>query len=1033
VTVDPFINQIADLCRTHQTPAKWVFVPSHAVGHTLAERLALEGTNWANLRVITPLDLARQMAAPFLVEREIDPAPDTLGPALIMRLLLELPGSLPRYFRPLAEHAQMADALWGTIRELRMAGLTAADLPKHALLSADKHDEFRALLSAYEAHLAEKRLADQAAVFQEALRHLDLCPVLPEDVRTELPGVIWAPLERRLLDVLPGHRLPPAARLLPGLDPPRRLTALASPSALGKPVAASDAERLAFLLAPTTAPPPQQDGTVTMFRAGGKEAEVEEVFRRILASGIPFDQVEIACAGSDYAVLLWEKAQRHDWPITVGPGIPITVTRPARALLAFCTWIADGFPAAGLRRLLQSGDVRLDPEDGPTAGQAARLLAESNATWGRQTYAGALTALAESYRERAADIEADDEARARYAARAAQVGRLGEWIHGHLAAVPEPAPDGRVSLGALLTACAGFVETAAARGSALDGAAVLAITEALDELGMLGSFTRPFDDAVAFIRDRIAEMTVGGDRARPGHLHVSSLIHAAYAGRPHTFVVGLEEGGVFPALIEDPVLLDAEREWLGSALDLTLPTSRDRVSEALGAVIARLASLGGRVCLSFSCRDLRESRETFPSWLLLQALRLQRPGEDLTYDHLNQALGEPVSVVPSRRELALSDAGWWLASLRGAGSAGRAIVSSTFPGLARGEAAEAARDSDVFTVYDGFVRDAGARLDPRRSGRAVSASGLESLAACPFRYFLERGLGVEPIEEAEPDPDQWLDPLTRGLALHALYATLLRELRQTHEAPDPGRHTPRLRSLGERKLAELRALIPPPSESVFDREREEFLRDLDLFLSLEAEPSGRAPARVPVGLEVSFGADTAEGERLAQPDPVTLDLGAGLRFRLRGRIDRLDQLPDASVEVVDYKTGRYRPDDWAGTFAGGRVLQHALYALAAGQLLGGQDTQAHVTSSIYYFPTVRGQGQRVSRPQADPGPVAALLRDLFGLLAGGTFLHTANEQDCRYCEFHRACGRDPVARAARKLENPANAALTAYRRLADHA
>jgi hypothetical protein len=186
VAVDPFLAQLADLCRTNPTGAKWVFVPSHAIGHTLAERLALEGTNWANLRFMTPLDLARQMAAPILVGRELDPVPANLGPALIMRLLLELPPSAPGYFRPLAEHPQMADALWGTIRELRMAGLTAADVPRHAFLSADKYGEFHALLSAYEAHLGEQRLADQAAVFQEALRHLDVCPVLPEDVRTEL-------------------------------------------------------------------------------------------------------------------------------------------------------------------------------------------------------------------------------------------------------------------------------------------------------------------------------------------------------------------------------------------------------------------------------------------------------------------------------------------------------------------------------------------------------------------------------------------------------------------------------------------------------------------------------------------------------------------------------------------------------------------------------------------------------------------------------------------------------------------------------
>ena len=39
-----------------------------------------------------------------------------------MRLLLELPAQ-PSYFRPLASHPAMAEALWATIRELRMAGV----------------------------------------------------------------------------------------------------------------------------------------------------------------------------------------------------------------------------------------------------------------------------------------------------------------------------------------------------------------------------------------------------------------------------------------------------------------------------------------------------------------------------------------------------------------------------------------------------------------------------------------------------------------------------------------------------------------------------------------------------------------------------------------------------------------------------------------------------------------------------------------------------------------------------------------------
>src|SRR5215210_562896 len=121
-SVDPFVGQLKGLCASYPTRSKWVFVPSHAIGRTLGERIALEGTNWLNLRFVTPLDIALRMGAPFLVERGINPSEEGLGAALMMRLLLDLP--LKRgYFRPLADHPTMAQALWATVRELRMAGV----------------------------------------------------------------------------------------------------------------------------------------------------------------------------------------------------------------------------------------------------------------------------------------------------------------------------------------------------------------------------------------------------------------------------------------------------------------------------------------------------------------------------------------------------------------------------------------------------------------------------------------------------------------------------------------------------------------------------------------------------------------------------------------------------------------------------------------------------------------------------------------------------------------------------------------------
>jgi hypothetical protein len=63
MTTDPFPNQLAELCRTEPTRAKWVLVPAHTIGHTVGERLALEAASWANVRFRTRFENPARHAA----------------------------------------------------------------------------------------------------------------------------------------------------------------------------------------------------------------------------------------------------------------------------------------------------------------------------------------------------------------------------------------------------------------------------------------------------------------------------------------------------------------------------------------------------------------------------------------------------------------------------------------------------------------------------------------------------------------------------------------------------------------------------------------------------------------------------------------------------------------------------------------------------------------------------------------------------------------------------------------------------------
>ena len=363
--------------------------------------------------------------------------------------------------------------------------------------------------------------------------------------------------------------------------------------------------------------------TSSSFHAGGREAEIEEVFRRILAAGAPLDQVEIACASDAHVALVWEKALRHEWAVTLGPGIPAPSTRPGRALIGLCDWIETDFSAGHLRRLLQSGDMGIEEEDeGFTAGQAARTLARAEAGWGRATYALALGRLRKSYEARADDPDlSDDDREAAQEEGGADGTDRWRGSRGSIDAIPEPSPR-RQGPAAGRRRRRARVPRALdrARRAQLDHRAASALIDHVDgaararRVRVLAAARRCASSASAS-----QSLQVAPERPRPGHLYACRLQQAGYSGRPHLFVVGLEEGRVFPAATEDPVLLDAERDGdLARAAAVDRPDRRSGVRRP-----SRLATWGAAcrdvaversasrepatVTFSYSCRDTRSS------------------------------------------------------------------------------------------------------------------------------------------------------------------------------------------------------------------------------------------------------------------------------------------------------------------------------------------------------------------------------------------------------------------------------------------
>ncbi|MGH9368595.1 MAG: PD-(D/E)XK nuclease family protein, partial [Thermoanaerobaculia bacterium] len=534
-------------------------------------------------------------------------------------------------------------------------------------------------------------------------------------------------------------------------------------------------------------------------------------------------------------------------------------------------------------------------------------------------------------------------------------------------------------------------------------------------------------------RDAVAGLAIAADRPRPGRVHVASCGAGGFSGRRHTFLVGLDEGRHPGRDLEDPILLDEERRRINDELpEPLLPLSRERPREAAAALKACLARLRGDFTASYSSfglRNLSQAGEPAPSPFFLDLYR-EGAGSAASYEDLAAALPVAAGFL-AEADAALSDTEWWLSRVRSAGSGPSApIVRGCYPWLEDGDRAEQARASEELTVWDGWVRSGTPELDPRAGGEPWSATWIQALARCPFAFFTRHVLRVEPPRDLERDPMRWLAPQDEGTLLHETFRIFFERITEAGEKPQVARHLALIQEIARAQIAAWSDRIPARSRVAFDEQQSNILFACRTLLAREEEHCRDVTPRF---FEVPFGLDRqASGPRAlpGSPEPVEIPVGEGRSFRLRGRIDRVDEAKDGTFHVWDYKTGWVWGVKEGAGLRGGRQIQPALYAMALEALLARLGRPGRVSRSGYFFPGRKGEGQRiVALP--DPAATRDVLERLFDLVREGMFPHAVSKEDCKRCDFEAICGgvRPASARASVKLEATQAPALVRFREI----
>ncbi len=974
-TFSQLLVSLDELAQSQRTSRKLLVCNFAAEGRELLRALSLARRGWIGFEPTDPKKLANELVAHDIVRDGLRIADafdlNALLDQAIDDTITRAGAGLPAEIRVLSDQLGFRKAIRRSIEALRLEGIDAARLRCAHLEDLRKRNFLADVFAAYEHKLRTNRLADTAEVYRRGAHGLGRGMItMPKAYIILVPGLPMHGLRGRFIEALRTRNallLPDDA---PGTEAPRFVLAPAATHAV------AEAER-----------------DLDIFAASSPLHEVKEVLRRAVALGLHWDEIEIIATDANvYGCALDSLARRLDIPVSYAVGLPASRTRPGRVVAAYLRWVQEDFSDEVVRSLLESGDLVPDGEFKANSGVAlARTLRKLRIGWGRARYQAHIDARERDLLSRRPDHEEDSERPEDLRLELENLSALRTLFTPILSATPS-IPDrlrrnvARISPAALANGLSAMLRCTVTDHD-VDRIAQERIQARIERIRVTMKREMLFDSAIAVLRERldVRVPAVGATgpapwSSSPGHLHLSDMQHGGYTGRRATFIVGMDAGRFPRAAVRDPLLTDDDRLHVSPSL----MTTAERAVEAQFRFAALFARLRGSVTLSYSAYDTVEGRKLGPAAVLLDVFRQKTGNRSANYEHLREATSQIATAV-ARRDAALDGDDVWLSLMSEDGviRASQHVVRNAFNGLDRGLQARDQRSARTANAFHGLVSPRNS-LDPRISSEVVSPSRLESLGACALRYFYRYVLRIQPPDIPEFDPEMWLDPRTRGSLLHDVYEHALRAAReQGVEVLSSDFEKLALRTL-DRFCEEYRALVPPPSDTVYQREVQELRADAGAFANMCREDGANW-----VDLELQFGGDDQQ--------PVLVPLLGG-RIKLQGRIDRVDATENGELLIIDYKTGNpgvYR----GGAFEGGRKLQHYLYAMAVEHLLNKKPTRME-----YRFPTARAAGDNVvTYDVADLAAGRDLISALLDNVAAGRFLPTADYKDCTFCDFRTCC------------------------------
>jgi DNA helicase-2/ATP-dependent DNA helicase PcrA len=136
-------------------------------------------------------------------------------------------------------------------------------------------------------------------------------------------------------------------------------------------------------------------------------------------------------------------------------------------------------------------------------------------------------------------------------------------------------------------------------------------------------------------------------------------------------------------------------------------------------------------------------------------------------------------------------------------------------------------------------------------------------------------------------------------------------------------------------------------------------------------------------------------DRERESEPVSFERSFSFKLGdhlLRGRVDRVDRLPDGRHELIDYKTGKPRTAEQLR-----EDIQLSLYQMGARAAWGME------TSAQSYYYVMDNRKVPVEHSEAELERVRGTVAEIAAGIAGQDFEPTPSPEICPFCDYRIIC------------------------------